>query len=180
VSSPAQHVFLTLLDADPAEAEQKYRTLRSKLVFYFRHNGCSDPEELADETIQRAMNRLASGVEAYSGVSAYCFGVARFVLQEDRRLPRGQELPAELPNPHPAPRELNRSEQALLVKQSLQKLPASDRELFTKYYLDDREELARSENMTANALRIRVFRIRQRLQDSLQLSGTVSGESETL
>jgi hypothetical protein len=36
------------------------------------------------------MRRVAEGVEAYAGVNAYRFGLAKYVLQEDRRRPRGQ------------------------------------------------------------------------------------------
>jgi RNA polymerase sigma factor (sigma-70 family) len=168
VSGPAQHDFLALLDSDPVEAGRKYHALRSKLVFYFRHNSCADPDNLADETIERAFRSLSSGAEVYAGVAAYCYGVARNVVREERRKPRGQELPDEIPQRTRPPGQLTSTEQGILLRQALETLTEDDRRLFTSYCFEDRDQLARSEKLTSNALRIRVFRIRQHLQEYLK------------
>lgn len=181
MSSSAENAFLSTLDPDPVEAERKYWALRSKLVFFFRKNACIDPENLADETIERAWKRFSSGVEPYSGLNAYCHGVARHVLQEYRRRPQGQELPEDLPVQHsPAPARLSASEEGILVRQALKNLTDQDKELFTKYYLDDRDELARSENISENGLRIRIFRIRQKLLQHLTAPRKIRRRPETL
>jgi DNA-directed RNA polymerase specialized sigma24 family protein len=158
--------FLKLLDPDPPTAERKYQQLRQKLVFYFRHNRCADPENLADEVILRAFRRLEEGVEAHSGVPAYCFGVAEYVLREERRRPQAQELIQE-PQPKSTPRaaELTRSEQSILVGEFLSVLTDAERNLITRYYREDRKKLAESEGLSENGLRVRVFRIHQKLQE---------------
>ncbi len=156
--------FLGLLDPDPGQAERKYQTLRSKLVFYFRHNCCKDPENLADEVIHRAIRRLGEGVAAHSGITAYCYGVAEFVLREERRRPHPQELPEELPQDNPSsPLRLNRSEQGILVDEFLRELSPVDRDLFCRYHLGDRDRLAETEQLSPNGLRIRIFRIKKKL-----------------
>jgi RNA polymerase sigma factor (sigma-70 family) len=160
--------FLELLDTDPREAERKYRALRGKLVFYFQHNGCADPEDLADEVFSRVLRRNAEEVDFYAGLSAYCYGIAEFVLREQRRRPSSEELPAEIPEPRPVSTlGLNRAEQRVLVQQCLQGLPENERRILVRYYLGDRAGLAEELRMTDNGLRIRVFRIKRKLDDNM-------------
>ena len=118
--------FLELLDSDPQEAE-KYLGLRKKLVFYFQHNGCADSENLADEVFSRALRRNTEPTDFHAGISAYCFGIAEYVLLEDRRRPKPGELSAEIPETSPADTlGLNPIEQRVLVQQCLQGLPKTN------------------------------------------------------
>jgi DNA-directed RNA polymerase specialized sigma24 family protein len=159
--------FLELLDSDPQEAEQKYLGLRKKLVFYFQHNGCADSENLADEVFSRALRRNTEATDFHAGISAYCFGIAEYVLLEDRRRPKPGELSAEIPETSPADTlGLNPIEQRVLVQQCLQGLPEDEREILLRYYREDRAELARELQTTENGLRIRVFRIKRKLEES--------------
>jgi RNA polymerase sigma factor (sigma-70 family) len=160
--------FLDLLDEDPREAERKYHVLRRKLVFYFQHKGCTDPEDLADEVFNRVLRRYAEEIEFYFGVSAFCYGIAERIIQEQRRRPRPEELPAEIPEPKPAPiLGLNCVEEQVLVRQCLQNLPENEREILWCYYLEDRKSLAEELHLTENALRIRVHRIKRKLEESV-------------
>lgn len=168
----ARHEFLAQLDPDPQKAELKYHQLRAKLVFYFQQNGCTDPQNLADDVFVRVLRRLRDGAEAYAGVNAYCYGVADYVLREERRRPRAQELPDDLPPSHAESHNaLKRPEQSILVQEALQLLPSQDRDLFTRYHLEDREALAAETRLSANALRVQVCRIRQRLLERLAAAG---------
>ena len=160
--------FLDLLDSDPREAERKYRVLRGKLVFYFQHNECADPEDLADEVFGRVLRRNTEDVDFHSGLSAYCFGIAEHILQEHRRHPRPEEMPAEIPEPGPASTlGLNRVEQHVLVQQCLQGLPGNERRILMRYYLEDRASLAKELQLTENGLRIRVFRIKRKVEENM-------------
>jgi DNA-directed RNA polymerase specialized sigma24 family protein len=160
--------FLDLLDSDPSEAERKYRVLRGKLAFFFQHNGCTDPEDLADEVFSRVLRRNTEDVDFYSGLSAYCFGAAELILREHRRRPRPEELPAEIPEPRSASTlGLNRVEQQVLVQQCLQGLPTVDRQILLRYYQEDRASLAKELRTTENGLRIRVFRIKRKLEENI-------------
>src|ERR1035441_7118313 len=153
--------FLDLLDSDPREAERKYRALRGKLVFYFQHNGCADPEDPADEVFSRVLRRSTEDVDFYLGLRDHCFGIAEHILREQRGRPRPEELPAEIPEPGPASAfGLNRVEQHVLVQQCLQRLPENERQILLRYYAEDRAGLAKELRMTENGLRIRVFRIK--------------------
>jgi RNA polymerase sigma factor (sigma-70 family) len=164
--------FLDLLDSDRREAERKYQVLRGKLVFYFRHNGCADPEDPADEVFSRALRRNTEDLDIYSGLSAYCYGIAEYVLREYRRRPKPEELPAEIPEPRPASTlGLNRVEQHVLVQQCLQGLPENERQILLRYYLEDRAGLAKELQITENGLRIRVFRIKRKLEENIAGQG---------
>ncbi len=158
--------FLSLFDPDPYAAEKKYQTLRSKLVFFFRHNRCPDPENMADEVFVRTLRRIDEGVKPESGIAAYCYGVANLLILEERRGVHPQSLPEDLPQKHhPAPADLNHPERSVFLDELLGGLSEDEKRLFARYYLDDRAELAKSERMTPNSLRIRVFRIRQKMQE---------------
>jgi RNA polymerase sigma factor (sigma-70 family) len=168
--------FLDLLDSDPREAERKYRGLRAKLIFYFQHNGCADPEDLADEVFGRVLRRNIEDVDFYAGLSAYCYGTAEYILREYRRHPRSEELPAEISEPRPATAlGLNRVEQRVLLQQCLQALPQNERQILLRYYLEDRAGLARELQTSENGLRIRVFRIKRRLDESITGQAGVAG-----
>jgi len=55
----------------------------------------------------------------------------------------------------------------VLVQQCLQGLPEDERQILLRYYVGDRASLARELRMTENALRIRVFRIRRKLEENM-------------
>jgi len=168
VSDREANQFLARLDPDPRIAEQKYHTLRSKLIFYFQQNGCSDPQNLADEVFLRALRRSSEGAEFYSGVNAFCYGIAQNVLREERRRPRHEELPEELPpaEPHLGP-GLSRAEQAVFAHEFLNKLPPDEIDILVRYHLEDRAQLAHQLNVSPNGLRIRVCRITQKVREAL-------------
>ncbi|MGA2739284.1 MAG: sigma-70 family RNA polymerase sigma factor [Bryobacteraceae bacterium] len=168
--------FLDLLDRDPREAERKYNALRCKLVFYFQHNGCSDPEDPADEVFSRVLRRNTEAVDFYAGLSAYCFGIAEHILREQRRRPKPEELPDDIPEPGAASTlGLNRVEQRVLVQQCLQGLPISDRRILLRYYQEDRVGLAKELRTTENGLRIRVFRIKRKLEENIAVHARAAG-----
>lgn len=160
--------FLDLLDSDPREAEHKYLVLRDKLVSYSLHNGCADPEDLADEVFSRVLRRSSEDVDFCRCValSAFCYGIANHILQEHRRRPRPEELQAWAPEPKPTSTlGLNRVEQHVLVQQCLQCLPENERQILLRYYAEDRAGLAKELRMTEEYLRVYVFRIKSKLKN---------------
>lgn len=160
--------FLILLDSDPREAERKYGVLRSKLVLYFQHNACPDPEDLADEVFSRALRRSAEEIDLHSGLNAYCYGIANNILYENRRSRRPTELPAEIAEPRPTSiLGLNHVEQHVFVQQFLQDLPEDERKILLRYFAEDRAALAKELQMTENVLRIRVCRIKHKLEKNI-------------
>ena len=135
---------------------------------FFQQRRCTDAGEAADKTIERAVVKIKEGADIREGVPAYCFGIARHVLQETRRERASEELneAAMLPKGRSAG-SLLPPEQLVLVDQYMAELPPADRELFLKYHTEDREQLAASLGLNANSLRIRVCRIRESIEPRL-------------
>jgi DNA-directed RNA polymerase specialized sigma24 family protein len=158
---------LQSIEGNSETAQRTYKTLRARLISYFRQNACSDPEDLADEVFSRLSTRLAQGVEIHSGMAQYCYGIARYLLKEEKRRSRPMFF-AEVPEPRNVepPHKLNKIEQLLLLRRCLKDLSDHDRELFSRYYLDDRAELATENGLTTNNLKTRVFRIKQRAKSA--------------
>jgi DNA-directed RNA polymerase specialized sigma24 family protein len=83
--------LLARLDTDRERAGYKYEDIRHNLIKLFALRGCSNPEELAAETISRAARRLSEGPELWvEDPAIYLYGVARNVLKEHLRLSRRQ------------------------------------------------------------------------------------------
>lgn len=63
-----------------------YETIRQQLIKMFAWNQSHDPDDLADETIDRVMRRVREIRHDYSGdPRLYFFGVAKNILREARR-----------------------------------------------------------------------------------------------
>lgn len=162
--------LLAWLDEDREAAGQKYEAIRRRLIKIFINRGCSDAEDLADQSITRVVARLPEIVDGYVGekVSYFC-GVARNVYLESMR--RKEIATGSLPQPC-APRPDSARE---CLRQCLDALPSSQRELVLEYYLyekrakiDHRKRLAEELGVTANALRLRAHHIRIGLEDCVR------------
>jgi len=168
--------FLTFLcPDDPDEAGRRYLSLHKKLEGYFRTRGVADPSAAADETLDRAARRLAEGAEV-PNIDSFCLGIARFIIMESWRV-NTRESAAFL-------QFLERHEQATteqidrfsLMKACFEQLPEYDRNLLNAYCealsgkerAQRRRELAEKLNRTVSALRIRVTRLRQDLEECLK------------
>jgi DNA-directed RNA polymerase specialized sigma24 family protein len=146
--------------------------IRLALVKFFDWRRAHTPEELADETLNRAIRHVDEG-EIPKDLPTYCLGIARFVLRESLRRPerRGVELEEAGPLTAPAAQEITEDERQTCFEQCLGELPLENRQLITQYYQDERRQkinnrLALAERMgiPLNALRSRAQRIRDRLE----------------
>lgn len=168
--------LLTWLNPDREKAGEKYEEIRSGLIKGFRKHGCTEPEELADETINRVARRLSDIVLAYEGDPArYFYGVAHNVHMEYLRRPAVVPLPqTELPfRDAPAP---NASlDEAELVDECLRRCMAQlterNREMILLYYSGERQfkisirkELAERLEIKLPNLRLQAQRVRASLK----------------
>jgi DNA-directed RNA polymerase specialized sigma24 family protein len=166
--------LLIRLDADREQAGVQYNHLHGKLVNYFRFKGLSSPEDAADETLDRVGAKLWGG-EEIRDVEGYSFGVARIIALEHQRK-QARKLAAldvlkyiHSLTLHPDERVFN------LMRRCLSHLPAKDRDLIAKYFVeasgDDlmrlRLELAEKLEVTLNTLRLRIHRLRLKLESCL-------------
>lgn len=168
--------FLRLLSPDSDEAGRRYSTLHKKLTGFFSMKGVGDPGSAADETIDRAVLKIAAGA-VVSDVGKYCLGIARHIFQERLRLVRReasafQEFIAELSRYSGEQVERIYS----ILKPCFELLAADERQLLLVYCQKvegraravHRRQLADTRKITLLALRVRVTRLRDRLTDCVR------------
>jgi len=167
--------LLSWLSNDRELAGTKYETIRGGLVRVFVSKGFNDAEDLADETINRVISRLADIRDNYDGEpSRYFHGVARNVLREQmRRKEFATEVQAIWVDPQPT------SADRECLDKCLQMLPAPKRDLILDYYLyEGHEKIEQHKQMAAElaisegALRVRVHHVRVRLESCVRECAT--------
>jgi DNA-directed RNA polymerase specialized sigma24 family protein len=167
ITKDALDRLLHWLDRDRERAGHRYEQIRSGLIKVFLCRGSVDPEELADETINRVARKVQEIAESYVGDPAlYFYGVAKMVyLEYSRRKPVA---------PHPPPPDAAEEADSRYecLERCIKNLSAKNRELILAYYehetgakIDRRKELADHMGITTNALWIRVHRIKKDLQN---------------
>ncbi|MEO8678427.1 MAG: hypothetical protein ABI665_05235 [Vicinamibacterales bacterium] len=159
--------LLAELDDDRQRAAHTYEQLRRRLIGLLQWWGAQPADELADETLDRMARKLDEGaVIAAGSIGAYARGVARMVYYEWTRRPRPE--PVDVDPPAVAAAE---PEGAALTcfDRCLASLDAGERQLVLRYYDDGkakdvRRRLADEAGLSITALRIRVHRLRERLE----------------
>ena len=79
--------LLARLNPDLDEAGQEYQRLRTRLVRFFDWRGATQPDECADETLDRLARKLEEAEVEVLDVQKYVYGIARLVHLEQRRRP---------------------------------------------------------------------------------------------
>ena len=167
--------LLARLDPDPGRAAGEFERLRRTLVKFFDWRGAPGPEDAADETLERLAGKMEE-VEVLD-VPAFAHGIARLVLHE---VQRSEARHTSLDGLEPAaPEKVDGPvSEALLrgLRPCLDALPRDSRELLLGYYaagdgtekIEGRQHLAKKHGLSANALRSRVQRLRDRVEACLR------------
>jgi DNA-directed RNA polymerase specialized sigma24 family protein len=164
-----QEAFDSLLDflgPTREKSAQKYEEIRRRLTKIYTCRGCTTPEELVDETMDRVAKKAAELAPTYEGDPAlYVYAVGRWVHIESLK-----KKPFVAPPPEPDPsgeheRELDCLDECMLS------LPAKQKAFIHDYYreeksakIEHRRALAERMGIRINALRLRAHRIRTDLQ----------------
>ena len=174
--------LLRRLDPDRRLAGEKYEDLRRRLIKFFQWNSCFPAEDLVDETLDRVTEKLADA--PVLDVVGFAWGVAKHVRQEASKqserivqmsdLPGGTELPSKDRGPERVLQEEMEDEQrAECLRRCLQRFSHSDREVFLKYHnvqgehTEYRQRLAANLGLSIGALRVKINRLREKLEDCL-------------
>ena len=163
--------LLAWLDPNRDQAGKKYEEIRLRLIKIFTCRGCTEPEALADETINRVTNKVQAIADDYTGDPAlYFYGVAHKVHLEYLR-----KKPAPAPAPPPMEHEVEAEPEYDCLEHCIERLTRDHRELVLQYYQEEkqakinhRKRLAEQLGIALNALRIRAFRIRAALLQCVQ------------
>ena len=164
--------LLSHLDADRNRAGERYEEIRRRLVRLFEWRSCACPEELADETINRVARRMAEGLELRlpDPYGFFC-GVANMVYKEELRRNHRERVALEtgdwLPGRHEEPAEDEHLEE---LRHCLDQLALDQRRLILLYHrgedsIRSRKVLSEELGIPMNALRIRVHRLRRKLEE---------------
>jgi RNA polymerase sigma factor (sigma-70 family) len=174
--------FLTWLDDGVDSEGRTYLEIRRRLVSYFDRKNCLEPDELADETLNRVARRLEEEGSIESEAPAkYCYIVARYVFLEYLRSARSKDVGLEENVPHLADDPDKTEERAekenrlACLERCCDNLEAASRDLITRYYygkerakIENRRSLAEGLGISMNALSIRACRIRDKLEDCVR------------
>jgi DNA-directed RNA polymerase specialized sigma24 family protein len=170
LSQEAFDALLNWLDSDREQAALTYEKIRRSLIKIFTGRGCVEPEDLADETINRVTSKLKEIEKDFSGDrTRYFFGVANKVHLEHLR----RKLPQAMPTPPDDPDRIELEYSCL--ERCIERLTKKDRDLLLRYHgaegraeTEIRRALAEELGIAPNALRIRVYRIRMALKEGVE------------
>jgi RNA polymerase sigma factor (sigma-70 family) len=166
--------LLDWLGADREAAARKYESIRRDLINYFDNRVGAEAEDLTDKTINRVITKAPQITGSYTGdPKYYFFRVAHLVrLEHIRTLARKDSRP--LPNDLPDLQSSAAAEKEVMnscLHECLQKLPTEDRDIFLLYYregdraqIEYRRELAGRRSISINALRLLVYRLKEKLR----------------
>lgn len=171
--------LLATLDADREQAGAKYESLRVRLIKFFEWRNCELAEELTDTVFDRVMKKIAEG-EQIENVAVYAATVAQFVFKEDcRRRERLFSSIEDAPEAQIAAQanefagELETEDERMnCLEKCLKEVPDENRRLVIAYYDTDertmiatRKRLADEMEISLNVLRIRVCRLKAKLEN---------------
>jgi DNA-directed RNA polymerase specialized sigma24 family protein len=172
LSKDALDKLLLHLDRDRERAGEKYETLRRGLIKFFEWRGCAFPEDHADDTIDRVARKIIQG-EEIRNVYSYTSGVARFVFLEMVKEREKQQIALRHLPSEQMPEEIPDDEARVeCLRRCLQALPAESSQLVMDYYRDEgrnkidlRKKLAQQHDISAQTLRMRLQRLRTKLEE---------------
>jgi DNA-directed RNA polymerase specialized sigma24 family protein len=170
--------LLAALDPDRTAAGERYERLRRRLLMFFAARRVPMGEVCADETLDRAARRLAEGVAVEPTVESYVLGIARNVAREEWKKPRAAEVDW---NRVPAV-DRAADERGDCLERCLAELAPQARGWIGRFYegrgadrIRRRQGLAEELGIDTNALRVRMHRIRAKLEECLR--GCLGNES---
>ena len=177
--------FLGALDPDLQGAAEQYEHVRSSLARYFHWRGALFPERDADETIDRVARKLQE--IQVDDVYIYTLGVARNVAHESLRaqskeqaqLAASDRFSSEALADAPFDRRLKCCETCLA------NLPPPQSDLVLAYYegekqtkIANRQKLAEKSGIPIESLRIKIHRIRGRLESCINQCVSIAEEND--
>ena|SRR5258708_37171366 len=165
--------LIKLLDADSeGPPGSGYQLIRQKVIKYFEWQRCIAAEELTDETIDRVARKIAAG-QQIDNLNGFFYGVGRLVLKEyERAQLRQVRAFATLPTSTEDVIHDNEEEKPTFAcrRKCLQDLPKAEHNLIVGYCKPDgrpkkerRQELAAKLGIKVENLRLKAFRIREKL-----------------
>ena len=180
-STLSRSELLAIFDSDPRQAEEKYIALYHSLTRYFEWNRKSDPQDMAQEVLKRGFSKLQEGQKITAeNPAAYFFGIARNVVREGWKARQHEQLAdVDILKPPSSFYNLDPAEQRVFLSECLGRLPNEEFEMLMAYVRGEGEAWSRKAGLQPGALRLRVHRIRRRLEELASLRARGSGRKES-
>lgn len=166
-------------DFDSALTAEKIQELQMKLRRFFRVRASFIDEyfldDLVQETMFRTIQKISQGA-SIRDIDRYVFTVAKYIVLEAFRDKQKESVSLEgidITDPREARKIEIEDEEGKYkcIEECLHKLDIEDRNLLVEYYLDGnffggekRLELAHNNNITINALRVKIHRLQESIQ----------------
>lgn len=170
--------FLERLHPNLDQAGQEYVILRRRLSSYFRLNSCREPDDLADEVLERAARRVQ---EIQVGdVHRFLWGIAHRVRMEAQTRCHHEVPLDDLPEiKAPKPPDEEEEVKFILLLESvricLERLAPEERNLIIGFYahngrerIDYKKNLARKLGISVANLRVKAHRVRRKLKKLIE------------
>jgi DNA-directed RNA polymerase specialized sigma24 family protein len=149
------------------EAGEHYEQLRRRLLIFFGAQRHAEAEQAADETLDRVARRLAEGMPVLS-IESYVLGIARNVVREGWKKRKPVEVDWQrMAAPEPAAPQLALD----CLERCLERLAPASRRWVERFYTGEggekiraRAALAAELGIDTNALRVRMHRVRGKLE----------------
>ena len=172
LTTEALELLLSRLAPNQEAAGHEYERLRLNLANFFRMKGLAEPFAVADLTLDRVARLLTS--KDVNDLAPFCFGVARLVCLEQYRAEQRQRDADE--NFARNVKQENDEDRYDLMRNCLTVIGAEDQELLRLYFAGlppkeryaHRENLARQAGVSIERLRLRIHRLRQKLESCLE------------
>jgi len=171
--------LLASFSPDEEEASKLYLSFHLKLVRFFEWKGCRDAENLVDVTFNRVARKLYEG-QIIDNVYAFSRRVADIVYMEtwkpEDRLAE-EEIIESIPSETIEDDDI-RERRLKCLDECLAKEVSENRALILEYFSQEakakeiRRRMAARLGIPLNALRIRVHRIREKLEKCLEVCMT--------
>lgn len=170
--------LLNWFSPDEKIAGEEYEKIRTGLERYFRYRGCSDPDNLADTTINRVSSRLSTlDLSNDTTKISIFYGFAKNIYRE--YLTKVSKLDFHKNPDFDYYKEFSFGDEENNVFECLDKclstITDDEKQLIISYYSKDkgdkinlRKKMAKQMEITLNALHVRVYRIKNVLKTCIE------------
>jgi RNA polymerase sigma factor (sigma-70 family) len=167
--------FLYWLDPDQERAGERYNRIHHKLCVFFAARGCTDVEDLADETVNRMARQIDEGKNITVKPETYARAIAKYLVKEYYDKPDRKKTPLddmainELFKLDSRKNEFGDEDKEKLIErleQCLQKLDPGDREVVRRYFEGSRQgEAKRNREKLARELGIKKTKLTKQIMN---------------
>lgn len=151
--------------------DETWERLRRSLQFYFSRRGCSDHEELAQDTVDRVWTWLAKGntLHGANALEKFAFGVARRVRLEHLkdRFKSTTELSDAFAAPENRTHGLNSFELSAELDWAMAQLTPAERDILVDDQRLTRDQMAEEYGEAKNTIAVWVHRAKEKLRGLL-------------